>query len=727
MSFRRSLVLVFVMAALAPGTAGAAEVQVVARDVPLAAVRGSAPRAAPIEFTMVGIHWQGGGEVWFRTADESGVWSAWRLARPEEEDLPDATSDEGSASRGWNVGNPWWTGGSTSIQYRVSGPVTRLRTFFISSEPAPADATLAAPATQATLRPDQPPIIRRPGWGADESIVRAPPSFADSLELSVVHHTAGTNSYSASQSAAIVRGIQRYHVLSNGWNDIGYNYLVDKYGRIFEGRGGGLIQNVVGAHAQGFNTGSVGVAVLGTYGSARISTAARNALQRLLAWRLDTGHVDPVSLLNFTSYGNDRFPAGRVVRLRAVSGHRDTGYTSCPGTALYGQLGAIASNVSRIGLPKLYDPEVDGSVGGPVRFTARLSSARPWLVQVKGAGGGVVAQGNGTGTAVDWTWDASAAPIQSYTYEISAGPDTRPASGRVPAPPPLTVTGLRATPPALTPNGDWSGERATIAFRLSRRAVVTVRVVNASSGALTRTLLTSVERPAGLRSVTWDGTTGSGAAAAEGTYRVQVTAESGSEQITRSVNVVVDRTLGAMTVDPVLISPTGDGQNEQMRIGFELTRQATVRVVINRRGKTLRTLLSGSFAPGAYVAMWNGRLASGARAPDGPISAAVVATTALGSRSLALVARVDTTRPDLRFVSLRNVNGVARLVFDLNEPGKLKIWYGTSHWSDGDMVELDRPAGAGQQYWRRVGAQVVRLLAVDAAGNRSRLIFGRSG
>jgi flagellar hook assembly protein FlgD len=726
MSFRRTLAFVIAAAALAPGTAGAAEVQVVARDVPLTAVRGSFPRAAPIEFTMVGIHWQGGGEVWFRTALSDGTWSGWRLARPEEDDLPDATSDEGKASSGWNVGNPWWTGSSTSIQYRVSGPVSRLRTFFISSEPAPADATLAAAGTQSTLRPDQPPIIRRPGWGANESIVRAPPSFADGLELSVVHHTAGTNSYSASQSAAIVRGIQRYHVLSNGWNDIGYNYLVDKYGRIFEGRGGGLIQNVVGAHAQGFNTGSVGVAVLGTYGSSRISTAARNALQQLLAWRLDAGHVDPVSFVNFTSFGNDRFPAGTRVRLRVVSGHRDTGYTSCPGTALFGQLGTIAQNVSRIGLPKLYDPRVDGGAGSLVRFTARLSSSRAWLVRVRDSNGAVVAQGTGTGAAVDWTWDAGAAPIQPYTYEISAGADTRPASGRVPGPFPLAVTGVTVKPRALTPNGDWSGEQVTVSFRLSRRAVLGVRVVNASSGALARTLLASAERPAGPRSVTWNGTTGSGAAVADGTYRVEISAESGSAPVSRSANVVVDRTLGAMTLDPILISPNGDGQNERMRIGFELTRQATVRVLINRRGKTIRTVLSGSLAAGAYAPTWDGRLASGVRAPDGPVSAAVVATTSLGTRSLAIVGRVDATRPVVRFVSLRNVAGVARLVFDLSEAAKVKIWYGTSHWSDGDMVELDRSAGARQQYWRRIEARVVRILATDAAGNRSRLVFGRN-
>ena len=75
---------------------------------------------------------------------------------------------------------------------------------------------------------------------------------------------------------------------------------------------------------------------------------------------------------------------------------------------------------------------------------------------------------------------------------------------------------------------------------------------------------------------------------------------------------------------------------------------------------------------------------------------------------------------------MRNVNGVNRLHFSSSEAVHLRIWYGTSHWSDGDMIEVDKPAGT-KAHWRRIAADVVRMLATDAAGNRSRLVFGRTG
>src|SRR5262249_24801166 len=157
--------------------------------------------------------------------------------------------------------------------------------------------TIWSPVGPAPVRTESiagsPPIVSRAMWGADESIVRNKPRIAPAVHFPVVHHTAGTNAYTPAQSAAIVRGIEVYHVKGNGWDDIGYNFLVDRFGQVFEGRAGGITKNVVGAHAQGFNRGSVGVSVIGSYSRRAPSAVAQQALVSLLAWRLDVAHVDP--------------------------------------------------------------------------------------------------------------------------------------------------------------------------------------------------------------------------------------------------------------------------------------------------------------------------------------------------------------------------------------------------------------------------------------------------
>jgi hypothetical protein len=486
----------------------AAGVRVVAREVPVRTAAFERPQRAPLRFEMVGLHWRGSGTVWFRTRSLTGVWSRWQPARPEVEDLPDRRTAESASRLGWKLGNPYWTDASGAVEYRVRGNVSRLRAFFIQSAPDSTPLRVAA-------RAGRPAIIRRTQWGADESIVRAGPEFADRVRFAVVHHTAGTNSYTAAQSAAIVRGIQRYHVLANGWNDIGYNFLVDKYGQIFEGRGGGIDRNVVGAHAQGFNTGSTGVSLLGTYSSSRISTAGRSALVKLLAWRLDVAHVDPLSRLTWISGGNPEYPAGTPVRLRAISGHRDTGPTSCPGTALYGQLLGIASSVAARGLPKLYDPAVAGALGGSVRVTARLSTTLPWTVTIRSGEGSLIARGSGSGNRVDWTWDASGTPFGTFTYTIESGPDVRPWTAPVPGPPRLAVQSLRAAPAVLTPNGDGVGETTNISFSLTTAATATVEILDGSSATIRR-LANARSFPAGTSRLLWDGRNGSGVLVPDG-------------------------------------------------------------------------------------------------------------------------------------------------------------------------------------------------------------------
>ena len=203
-----------------------------------------------------------------RPMSTSGAWTRW-VALSEEA--------------------PVWTGPARRVRLRRRGDVRHLRVTYITTPRvgAPAAGTVI-PAVAV-----RPGIVTRAGWHADESIRRAAPTYAPELKMVFVHHTDTATSAPCSDSARIVRGIYAYHVRTNGWNDIGYNFLVDKCGTVFEGRYGGMSKPVIGAQTKGFNTGSAGIAVIGTYSSARPRPVAVAALERLIAWRLDVAHVDP--------------------------------------------------------------------------------------------------------------------------------------------------------------------------------------------------------------------------------------------------------------------------------------------------------------------------------------------------------------------------------------------------------------------------------------------------
>jgi hypothetical protein len=186
-----------------------------------------------------------------------------------------------------------------------------------------------------------PKMVTRAGWGANESIVEHAPDYTPDVQVMFVHHTAGTNSYSCRDSARIVRGIQGYHVRGNGWNDIGYNFLVDKCGNLFEGRKGGVNRAVLGAHTMGFNSHSSAVAVLGNYNARTVPAVVRTAIAQVTAYKLGAYGNLATGRTMLRSGGSDRYPAGTLVSLNRVSGHRDTGRTECPGNGLYGQLGTL--------------------------------------------------------------------------------------------------------------------------------------------------------------------------------------------------------------------------------------------------------------------------------------------------------------------------------------------------------------------------------------------------
>jgi hypothetical protein len=317
------------------------------------------PQRLTRRFSMLGVTWTDpatrlDGTVGVRVRGVAdGRWSDWLPLEVDEPSAADPGTEKG-AVRGST--DPLWVGESDGVQARLlpaSGQPARplpagLRVDLIDpgAEPAPqpAPAAYTAPITAATAavppRP-APRAVSRRGWNADESIVEDAPSYSSDVQVMFVHHTAGTNNYSCADSARIIRGIQAYHVRSKGWNDIGYNFLVDRCGTLFEGRAGGVTRAVLGAHTLGFNAHSAAIAVLGDYDGRGVPARVRTVIAQVAAYKVGMYGNNPAGRTTLASSGSDRYPAGTQVTMNRISAHRDTGRTECPGDALYGQLPAI--------------------------------------------------------------------------------------------------------------------------------------------------------------------------------------------------------------------------------------------------------------------------------------------------------------------------------------------------------------------------------------------------
>ena len=646
----------------------------VVRDVlprPARTLATTAPR-----FNLVGVHWQGSGMPWLRTRSVSGRWSGWHPA-----------DDGRSAESGWRDGDAIWTGAADAIQFRMHGRVTRAREYLLWSPPVP------APERHLQLA-GSPVIVSRAGWHADESIRRRGPRYAATLKLAVVHHTATTNAYSCAQSAAIVRGIEVYHVKGNGWDDIGYNFLVDACGQIFEGRYGGIDRNVIGAHSGGFNTGTVGVSMIGTYERVAPSKAQQDALVKLLAWRLDIAHVDPLSQVAFVSGGNSKFPAGRTVNLRAISGHRDTYLTSCPGAVAYGLLPSIATRVAQTGLPKLYSPTVTGALGGLIRFTGRLSSTIPWTVTVADATGVVVASGTGVGPTLDWTWDSTlAVPGAAYTWQISAGATVRGAigvlGGKLAA---LTLTDVQVSPPTLDGTVVPS---ATVSYTLSSAATVTGELVDSVGVAVP---LFTQTKTAGPQSYVF-----TPAGLADGNYTIRLTARDNlGRQAQATLPVGVTRTVLSFASDAKIVSPNGDGRHDTVAYRFTLTQPAAVTLALDSVLFRFPLLLVTQMAAGPQTFAFTGTASDSSTVPDGDYQASLT----VGGVTQSLPLRVDRVPPTISLVSVN--------------PLQLRVAERVTVIATVNGREIRASKSAGVfRLARNEKVQTLRVVARDVAGNES--------
>ena len=225
-----------------------------------------------------------------------------------------------------------------------SAPATAPATVPATVSAAPVALPVAAPlSTTANGLPV--PVTTRAEWGANASYMSWDPYYASAGHV-VVHHTAGTNNYSSWQSASIVRGIYYYHAVTLDWGDIGYNFLVDKYGTVFEGRSGSVAAPAgrmsVGAHARGVNTGTMGLSMMGDYSSISPSDVQLNAVGKMAGWFLNrAGISDANGWAGLHVWTTERYQAGSTISMPRILGHRDVGYTSCPGNVGYSKLGTI--------------------------------------------------------------------------------------------------------------------------------------------------------------------------------------------------------------------------------------------------------------------------------------------------------------------------------------------------------------------------------------------------
>jgi N-acetylmuramoyl-L-alanine amidase len=209
----------------------------------------------------------------------------------------------------------------------------------------------STPVAQA-LSP-KPQIVSRAGWGADLPSGGCPPrgpAEYGTVQTAVIHHTVNANDYTAEEAPSIVLGICRFHVYGNGWNDIGYNALVDRFGTLYEGRAGGLKRPVVGAQAQGFNSQTTSIASIGDHTSEAPTPQAQRSIIQFLAWKMGVDRALPVTgSVQLTSAGGpeSRYAKGAVVTVPRVVGHLDLGLTACPGGALYPLIPQIRAAVQK--------------------------------------------------------------------------------------------------------------------------------------------------------------------------------------------------------------------------------------------------------------------------------------------------------------------------------------------------------------------------------------------
>ena len=652
-----------------------------AGDLPVAGAgaRAAASAAAPVRtldagavFRMAGlicdVPGHGSLTVGLRTSSDGVTWSRWFQA-------PLEVVDDGGRPQAYT--DPLWTGPARYVQVRARGadgaPEELTGVRVVTLDPGaddghagavPAAARGASPADT----PSPPAIVTRAEWGADEKLRADDPEYAP-VKVAFVHHTASGNGYTEAEAPGIVRAIYAYHTKSLHWDDIGYNFIVDRFGTIYEGRYGGIDRGVVGAQVGGFNTGSTGISVIGTFTDVTPPAIAVSAVERLLAWKLAVAGLDPNGTGVLTCGLTDMYKKGAEVTFPVIAGHRDANFTECPGDKLYALLPAIRADVAQRLTPEpvtatltasstLLSPNGDG-VADDIELTGSLNMPADWRLVVRNAAGQSVASWSGHGAKPSATWKGTnggdPAPDGAYTAELTAtslAGESGTASVAVTldtTPPRLRDTAT--IPASFSPDGDGQNETAKLVYSPAEACEVRVGILAASGTEVLRWLRGWRKEEADTQSLTWDGRVlvkDKLTAAPDGRYRFAVERRDAAGNTARQgVAVLLDRTLGFATATPAVFSPNGDTVHDETVLGFRLTRKATVTLKVTLDGKTVRTLALGVLQAGKHTAAWDGRTRAGAATGSSRPEVAITAKSALGTSSVTEDLVVDLTRPKL--------------------------------------------------------------------------------
>lgn len=396
------------------------------------------------DFRMMAVTWQGaapspsGSVVVSVRTHTDGAWSGWSELHVNA-DIGTEASPNGRFGT-----EPEWIGDSDGVQVRVdavgSAHPTDLRADLIEPGTSAADEAITGgwQGSTASASTNRPPIVTRAEWGADESLRDRHLENNPTVEVAFVHHTAGGNSYTRNESPAVVRGLYSYYIRTLGYGDMGYNFLVDKYGTIYEGRAGSITKPVRSAATGGFNRNSLSIVALGNFQTAPATDALVAGIAKVAGYRLSRFYRDPFGKKTLTAeVGSSRYDAGERARFRVISGHRDAGFTACPGNRLYKRLPDIRRLAAKQMGSSLVEPSVSrhavgaGKQGG-FRVTAGVTQQQNWTLTVRErCSDALVSTMNGSagpGNPIDVTWrarddDGHAVPAGRYRLTLTSSGD----------------------------------------------------------------------------------------------------------------------------------------------------------------------------------------------------------------------------------------------------------------------------------------------------------------